>query len=45
MANTSLNTTNLIRQSVYSGYLQKALDCGFLPEGMTRDMSEFVDGK
>lgn len=44
MANTSLNTTNLIRQSVYSGYLQKALDDGFLPEGLTRDMSEFVDG-
>ncbi len=44
MANTSLNTTNLIRQQVYSDYLQKTLDDNFLPEGLTKDMSEFVDG-
>lgn len=44
MANTSLNTTNLIRQSIYSEYLQKTLDDDFLPEGLTRDMSEFLDG-
>lgn len=44
MANTSVNTTALIRQQLYSALLQKSLDDGFLPEGLTRDMSEFMDG-
>jgi len=42
--NTTHTTQALIRESVYSQVILDELMMGFLPEGITRDVSDFPDG-
>lgn len=42
--NTTHTTEALIRESVYSQVIFDELYMGFLPEGITRDVSDFPDG-
>ena len=45
MANSSLNTTNAIRQQVYGQIVQKTLDDDYLADGFMRDISgDFSQG-
>jgi len=42
--NTTHNTNALIRESVYSQTILDEMQMGFLPEGITREVSDFPDG-
>ena len=42
--NTTHTTQSLIRAETYSGIILDELTQGFLPEGITRDVSDFPDG-
>lgn len=42
--NTTHTTQALIRESVFSQLILDEMEMGFLPEGITRDVSDFPDG-
>lgn len=44
MANNTTNTSPMIKAQVYSDMILDVLSCGFLPEGLYRDVSDFGDG-
>ena len=45
MANTTSNTSALIRAQVYSDIILEEIEDQFLPEGLHRDVSDFGDGE
>lgn len=44
MANTTTNSSALIKATVFSDFLLKAIHEGLLPDGLHRDVSDFGDG-